>query len=195
MPKSQPPEAVDLLLVGAGPVGLFAGLCAARQGLDVLLVDHVSRGYAGGHAALLHAGALALFDDAELVQRLHSLGNPVESIAIHVEGDVAARLQLPAPALAVPQSALVEVLTGALRKHGVELRTPVQATSMRQEAEYVDVQVTRRELVTLGSPADYSEWEPVESSGVRAGFVIGADGYDSHTRQMLGIEGVHLGAT
>jgi 2-polyprenyl-6-methoxyphenol hydroxylase-like FAD-dependent oxidoreductase len=195
MPKSQPRESVDLLVVGAGPVGLFAGLSAVRQGLDVLVVDHVSRGYGRGHAALLHAEALALLDDAELVGKLQALGNRVETVTIHVEGEVVAHVELPAPALAVPQSALESVLAAALRNQGVEVRTPVQATSLRQEANHVDVQLTRRELVTLGAPADYSEWEPVESSGIRAGFVIGADGYDSRIRSALGIESVDLGRT
>jgi 2-polyprenyl-6-methoxyphenol hydroxylase-like FAD-dependent oxidoreductase len=65
--------------------------------------------------------------------------------------------------------------------------------TVEQGADHVDVRVVRRELVTLGSPADYSEWEPVESSIVRASFVIGADGYDSRVRGALGIEPVNVG--
>jgi 2-polyprenyl-6-methoxyphenol hydroxylase-like FAD-dependent oxidoreductase len=57
------------------------------------------------------------------------------------------------------------------------------------------VRVVRRELVTLGSPAAYSDWEPVDSSIVHADFVIGADGYDSRVRAALGIELAKLGET
>jgi 2-polyprenyl-6-methoxyphenol hydroxylase-like FAD-dependent oxidoreductase len=195
MPKSQPPESVELLVVGAGPVGLFAGLCAARQGLDVLVVDHVSRGYGRGHAALLHAEVLGLLDDADLVERLRSLGNPIESVTIHVDGDIAARVPLPAPVLAVPQNVLEDALTDALRARGVEVRAPMQVTTLRQEPTHVEVQLARRKLVTLGSPADYSEWESAEATSIRAGFVIGADGYDSRTRQAVGIENAQLGRT
>jgi 2-polyprenyl-6-methoxyphenol hydroxylase-like FAD-dependent oxidoreductase len=195
MPKSQPPESVELLVVGAGPVGLFTGLCAARRGLDVLVVDHVSRGYGKGHAALLHAEVLELLDDARLVERLHALGNLVESVAIHVDGSVVARVVLPAPALAVPQSALEDVLTDALLEEGVQIRAPMQVTTLRQEPGHVEVQLARRELVTLGSPADYSEWELGEPSSVRASFVVGADGYESRTRQAIGIENIQLGRT
>jgi 2-polyprenyl-6-methoxyphenol hydroxylase-like FAD-dependent oxidoreductase len=53
----------------------------------------------------------------------------------------------------------------------------------------------RRELVTLGSPAHYSDWEPVESCIVHADFVIGADGYDSRVRSALGIEAVDVGSS
>jgi 3-(3-hydroxy-phenyl)propionate hydroxylase len=195
MPKSQPPEAVELLVVGAGPVGLFAGLCAARRGLDVLVVDHVSRNFSTGHAALLHAEALELLDDAALVARLRAMGNPVESVTIHIEENVVARVALPVAALAIPQSSLEDALRDELGKHGVKIRAPLQMTSLRQETNHVEVQVTRRELVTLGSPADYSEWESIEASSIRASFVIGADGYDSRTRRAIGIENIQLGHT
>jgi 2-polyprenyl-6-methoxyphenol hydroxylase-like FAD-dependent oxidoreductase len=75
----------------------------------------------------------------------------------------------------------------------VEVRSSHEAESLTQHADHVEVRVVRRELVTLGSPADYSEWEPVESSVVRAQFVIGADGYDSRVRSALQIAPADLG--
>jgi 2-polyprenyl-6-methoxyphenol hydroxylase-like FAD-dependent oxidoreductase len=185
MPTSQTPESVELLVVGAGPVGLFAGLCAAREGLDVLVVDHVLRGQCVGHAALLHAEALTLLDDADLVARLRALGNPVESVAIHIDGEVVAHVALPAPVLAVPQTTLTEVLTDALLGHGAEIRAPLQMTTLRQEPTRVEVQLAPSKL----------ESELAEASTVRASFVIGADGYDSRTRRAVGIENVKLGQT
>jgi 2-polyprenyl-6-methoxyphenol hydroxylase-like FAD-dependent oxidoreductase len=53
----------------------------------------------------------------------------------------------------------------------------------------------RRELATLGSPAHYSEWEPVESWLVNAQFVLGADGYESRVRTALGLELTDVGNT
>ena len=53
---TRPREATKLLVVGAGPVGLFTALSAARRGLQVDLIDQNWRGYARGHATLLHAG-------------------------------------------------------------------------------------------------------------------------------------------
>ena len=51
------PVTADLsqrLIVGAGPVGLTAGLCAAQRGVDVKLLEQSLRGYNRGHAAILH---------------------------------------------------------------------------------------------------------------------------------------------
>ena len=40
-------EKTQILVVGAGPVGLCAALCAARRGLEVTLLEQNFRGYAG----------------------------------------------------------------------------------------------------------------------------------------------------
>ena len=41
-----PVTATHLLVVGAGPVGLFAALCAARRGLQVTLLEQNFRSVA-----------------------------------------------------------------------------------------------------------------------------------------------------
>lgn len=191
--QSPPLERVQTLVIGAGPVGLFAALCAARQGLRVLLIDQAWRHYAPGHAALLHPTSLDLLKEGGLDQKLLAKGHAVKQLTIRIDGSAVTTVDLPSPALAVAQSTLEEVLLDALRRENVELRAPHQAATIEQHDGYVDVRVMRRELVTLGSPAIYSDWEPVESSVVRADFVIGADGYDSRVRAALGIETVDVG--
>lgn len=188
-------ERVQVLVVGAGPVGLFAAWCAARRGLQVLVIDHVWRGYSSGHAALLHAGFLALLEDGGLGRKLRSEGHLLERILLDIDGREVAACELPSPALVVPQRTLEAALSAELRKMGVEIRTPHQAATIEQQSGHVDVRILRRELVTTGSPALRSEWEPVESCLVQADFVIGADGYDSRVRAALGIDVVEVGGT
>ncbi|MFZ5896933.1 MAG: FAD-dependent oxidoreductase [Myxococcota bacterium] len=187
-------ERVQVLVVGAGPVGLFAALCAAKRGLHVLVIDHVWRGYASGHASLLHTGFLDLLEDGPLLRKLKADGHTLDRVAVHVDGTEVAACELPAPALVVPQSVLEGALLSELRALDVEVRTPHQAATIEQHAGHVDVRVLRRELVTSGSPALRSEWEPVESMLVQADFVVGADGYDSRVRSALGIDVVEVGA-
>lgn len=188
-------ERVQALVVGAGPVGLFAALCAARRGLDVLVLDEAWRDYAPGHASLLHPGTLALLEEGGLAEKLRAKGRTVERIQIYIDGTAVKTVTLPAPALAVPQTTLEEVLLEAARHEGVELRAPHQAATIEQQDGYVDVRVIRRELLTASSPASSGEWEPVESSLVRADFVIGADGYHSRVRSALGIETAEVGSS
>ncbi|HET9931516.1 MAG TPA: FAD-dependent oxidoreductase, partial [Polyangiaceae bacterium] len=186
-------ESVQVLVVGAGPVGLFAAFCAAQRGLQVLVIDHVWRGYASGHASLVHSGFLDLLEDGPLLQKLRTEGHFLDRVELDIDGAEVAVCELPSPALVIPQRVLEEGLCAELRKMDVEIRSPHQAATIEQRASHVDVRVLRRELVTSGSPVLHSEWEPVESLLVRADFVIGADGYDSRVRAALGIDVVDFG--
>jgi 2-polyprenyl-6-methoxyphenol hydroxylase-like FAD-dependent oxidoreductase len=136
-----------------------------------------------------------LLDEVGVLKKLLLVGREVHGVGIQADGAPRVRLQLPSPALAVPQSALEEALLGALRAAGVEFRSPCEATTIQQDASKVRLRVVRKELVTLGSPGHYSEWEPVDSSLITADYVIGADGYDSRVRTALGIDVATLGAT
>jgi len=179
-------EETQVLVVGAGPVGLVAGLWAAKAGLHVTVLEQNFRGYARGYATLLHPGSLRLLSELGLSKKIVPAGRPVERVHISVDGKSGARVDLPLPALTIAQSTLEEILLQALRAERVDLRSPCEASSISEHPDHVDVGVTRRELVTLGSPAHYSEWEPVKASVIRASFVIGADGYDSSVRSALG---------
>jgi 2-polyprenyl-6-methoxyphenol hydroxylase-like FAD-dependent oxidoreductase len=143
----------------------------------------------------LHGRTLRILEKVGLAERLRSLGHEVTALSLHVPRFPLVRLELPSPALALPQPILEEALLQALRDENVEIRSPQQAVAFEQHERHVDVRVVQRELVTLGSPAAYSEWEPVQTSVVRASVVIGADGYDSRVRAGLGIESVRMGGT
>jgi pentachlorophenol monooxygenase len=188
-------RSVQLLIVGAGPVGLFAGLRAAEAGLQATIVDHTYRGFGRGYAALLHPATLRLLDDAGIGAALRKAGREIRSIGMRVNGAPRVELALPAPALAVPQSTLEDALLTALRRTSVEVLAPCEAGTLQQDAHGVHVRVVRRELVTLGSPAHYSDWEPVESFAMHADYVIGADGYDTRIRSAIGIDTTKLGET
>lgn len=188
-------SSTELLVVGAGPVGLFATLCAARRGLDVLLLDQNWQGFARGYATLLHPHSLKLLRDEGIGDELVRAGRLIHEIVFYVDRARVARLPLDAPALAIGQSTLEEALLRALQGHGIRPHSPYQATTLEQDEGGVNVRVLRRELVRLGSPAAYSDWEAVESSVLRAKFVIGADGYDSRVRSALGIQAVTVGST
>lgn len=188
-------ESTQILVVGAGPVGLFAGLCATRRGLDVTLLEQNFRGYARGHATLLHPSSLRLLADCGLSSQLLAEGRSVDRIHLYIDGVAVKQLELPLPALTIAQSAFEEILLKALRAEGAEFRSPCEATLLSQDAGRVKLRVQRRELVAPGSPAQGGEWEPVETSAFEADFVLGADGYESGMRAALGIESVAAGAT
>jgi 2-polyprenyl-6-methoxyphenol hydroxylase-like FAD-dependent oxidoreductase len=64
--SSQPAEPLEVLVVGAGPVGLFTALHLARAGTRVAIVDEAPRAAARSYALALHAHTLALLDEVGL---------------------------------------------------------------------------------------------------------------------------------
>lgn len=188
-------RSTELLIVGAGPVGLLAGLCAAEAGIDAVIVDHTYRGFGRGYAALLHPATMRLLDGVGVGSALRAVGREIKKIGIRVDDAPRVELELPSPAVAVSQSALEDALLAALRRTNVQVLSPCEAGPLQQEARGVRVRVVRRELVTFGSPGYYSDWEPVESYTVNASYVLGADGYDSRVRSAIGVEVAKLGET
>ena len=190
-----PLETTELLIVGAGPVGLFAALCAARSGLQVMLLEQSYRGLDRGHAAILHPSTLRLMTECGLCQPLLSAGRLIDEIDLYVDGTHRQRLELKAPALSVAQSVLEELLLQLVRAEDVVIHSPCAASDLTTELALVQTRVVRRELNDRGRPSESADWEPVESWLIDSAFVIGADGYESRVRAALGIESSTLGPT
>ncbi|HEY3498335.1 MAG TPA: NAD(P)/FAD-dependent oxidoreductase [Polyangiaceae bacterium] len=188
-------RSVELLVVGAGPVGLTAGLCAARRGLRVELIEQNFRGWGRGFAALLHPSSIRIFKELGVAERLWESGHAIHGVVVHADRAPSIRVQLAEPALSVAQARIEEALLSKLRAEGVDLRAPFEAGTLQQEPAKVRVRAVRRELIELGSPADFSSWRPLESSLIEADFVIGADGYESKIRSALGIEALNVDTT
>lgn len=188
-------EKTQLLVVGGGPVGLCAALSAARRGLDVTVLEQNFRGYARGHATILHPSSLRLLAELGLSQQVLGAGAALNAVRLHVADAPALAVELPLPALTVPQTALEDILLKALHRETVKIKQSCELTELEQGEDSVLATVRRRKLVRLGSPAQYSEWQPIDSSLIEARFVIGADGYESFVRPALGIEHVPAGPT
>ena len=63
-PDSEP----EVLVVGAGPVGLFTALLLAQRGIEVQIVEQARRLAARSYALALHPGSLALLDRVGLAK-------------------------------------------------------------------------------------------------------------------------------
>jgi len=115
----------DLLVVGAGPVGLITALLGARAGLDVEIIDQEWRIATRSYACALHPHTLALLDDLGLLERALEMGVRVETLGFYEGADRKAEVNLGALpgkhpfALVLYQDDLEGLVEDALReRHG-----------------------------------------------------------------------------
>jgi geranylgeranyl reductase family protein len=169
--------ALDVLVVGAGPAGVAAGIAAHRRGLDVLAVDKAAfpRDKTCGDG--LTTGALRLLDDLGFdVRTLPSWAPVTDTVLVSPSGREVV-VELPpdgAYAGVAPRVELDAALVAHARRRGVEVRESCAVTALGDDGDRV--------TVALG-----------DGTTVSARWVIAADGHYSPTRRLLGVTGTDVG--
>ena len=72
--------ALDLMVVGAGPVGLMAACEAAKLGMTVRVVDKRSSRGTLSRAMIVHARTMEALDGLGLSEKLHENGQPLSAL-------------------------------------------------------------------------------------------------------------------
>ena len=187
-------ERTEVLVAGAGPVGLWSALLLARAGLEVVVVDREERTTARSYACALHPGTLRRFEKQGLAAPLIERGRRVQTVAFYDGAERRAEVRLGEidgdfPFLVIlPQSALESLLEEELQKAGVPVCWNHRLADFQQDTRELTASI--EELG--GSAGGYvvPHWGTVvkRTAPVRAQFLIGADGHHSLARQRLGIE-------
>lgn len=183
----------DLLVVGAGPVGLVTALLGARAGLDTVIIDQEWRIAARNYACTLHPYSLDLLDRLGVLPRVLERGVRVDSVAFYEGTERRAEvhlgaLPLPHPfAVVMYQDDLEGILEDALREHHqrrVEWGRRLEGVAW--EGETVTALVESLQHSATGDPAH--RWqEVVQRRGlIHSRFVAGADGPRSKLGHLLG---------
>ncbi len=84
----------DLLVVGAGPVGLVTAFLGARAGLDVEIIDQEWRIASRSYACTLHPHSLDLLDRMGVLARAVELGVKIESVGFYEGNERRAEVHL-----------------------------------------------------------------------------------------------------
>jgi 2-polyprenyl-6-methoxyphenol hydroxylase-like FAD-dependent oxidoreductase len=184
----------QVLVVGAGPVGLLAALRLRQRGIDVVVVDENERNTAKSFAVVVHARTLGMLGDLGLFEPFVWQGQSFKRIVVFSGGERRAILDVPAGGeladggLTLPQNVLRNALELALQKDGVYVEYLHRLSTLRQGDTRVRAEVTRREPVSapLSSQGRF-EWRDVEKLSLDAEYVIGTDGRSSAVRKALGI--------
>ncbi len=169
--------APDVLVVGAGPVGLTAALELARRGAAVRIVDKLAERNTLSKAVGINARSLELLRHSGVTTRLIEAGLPVYRINLRHYTRLLTTIDFERMdcrynyLLSLPQDETEAILETALADHGVDVERQTELTGLAQDAGGVDIR-----LVHGGRTTE-----------ARCDAVVGADGAHSTVRAALGI--------
>jgi 2-polyprenyl-6-methoxyphenol hydroxylase-like FAD-dependent oxidoreductase len=187
---TQPP---DVLIAGAGPVGLFAALNLARHRVPLRIIDKAPGPGVHSYALALHPATLDLLEPYGVTESILRFANPIHRIAIYAEHARLAEIDLRSihtrhPFLAVlPQSALESILIEALARENVVVEWNHRLAALHLEPDEVTGSIERRAQRMMGYATSHLEWMVDEVRSFHVPYLIGADGHQSNTRKMAQI--------
>jgi 2-polyprenyl-6-methoxyphenol hydroxylase-like FAD-dependent oxidoreductase len=191
-------ERTEVLVVGAGPVGLLTAILLAEAGIEVRIIDREDRTAARSYACALHPGTLRMLERMGLAATLIERGRRLDKIAFYEGATRQAEVKLsglggPFPFMVIlPQNVFEDALEQRLCKAGAAVSWNHRFNDLQSEAG--TVVATVEELGATGTGYIVPHWETVvkRSFPIRAQFLIGADGHSSLVRQRLGIENTRV---
>ncbi|MEV6320626.1 NAD(P)/FAD-dependent oxidoreductase [Nocardia sp. NPDC051787] len=164
----------DVLIVGAGPVGLTAGIVLKQLGHDVVIVDSQSEGANTSRAAVVHPRTLELLEPYGVVPALVGRGVHTPTFTIRDRDQLLLAVpfdELPTAypyTLMISQADTEKFLLERLTELGGKVIRPATVTGVVQEADLV--------------AATFADGDQV-----RARYLLGADGMRSVVREQAGI--------
>jgi 2-polyprenyl-6-methoxyphenol hydroxylase-like FAD-dependent oxidoreductase len=172
-------QQTQVLVVGAGPVGLMTALELHERGVRVSVIEENDQRDARSYAVVLHPRTLRGLIDRGIGQALVWQGCPLKHVVIFSDGEKRAALNLPPASevseggLSLPQGVLRDALEQALSSRGIPVRYGRRLVSVDQD----ETGVRSHWVSASGTPGS-----------VLADFVVGADGRNSTVRKLLGVE-------
>jgi len=169
----------QILIVGAGPVGLTMAAELARFGQPVRIIDRVSHATETSKALALWSRTLELMDRMGCTGGFLKAGLKVHGVSLHSHGHALAHARfddIHSPynfALMLPQSETEKLLTAHLSTYGIAVEREVELVSFVQRPAVVE---TRLRHADGHEEIFMTPW------------LIGCDGAHSTVRHGLGIE-------
>lgn len=164
----------DILVVGAGPVGLTAAIVLKQLGHDVTIVDNQAEGANTSRAAVVHPHTLELLEPYGVTPALVNRGVHTPNFTIRDRDKVLVPVpfnELPTAypyTLMISQADTEAFMLDRLQELGGKVIRPATVTEVVQDADEVTAHFAN-------------------GHRVRAGYLIGADGMNSIVREQAGI--------
>jgi 2-polyprenyl-6-methoxyphenol hydroxylase-like FAD-dependent oxidoreductase len=176
------PNHAQVLVVGAGPVGLTLANELVRHGISVRIVDKAAQRTDKSKALVLWSRSLELFDDAGYVEPFLPAGFQAHGAQISNGTDVVARVTFDSVdsrfpyALMIPQSETERVLEEQLAIRGVRVERSVELTAFADKGSSVEARLEKADGTSETLTADWLAGCDGAHSAVRHGLSFAFDG-------------------
>lgn len=177
--KHTDPNIIDVLVVGAGPVGLFCANELVRHGLRCRIIDKKSDLSVHSKALGIHIRTLDVLQDCDLLEPFLTQGLKVHGARIQSGNQLLASLDFKHIDASrdylvdLPQNQSETILYTALTHKGVAVEWQSELTAMTQYPTHVDARIRQ---------ADGAE------QTIQAQWIIACDGAHSTLRHLLAAE-------
>jgi len=184
----------EVLVAGAGPVGLFAALALTKRGIPTQIADRGWRAGTHSYALALHPASLSLLHDAGLLESVMEKAYPVRRIALYDVVEKRASIDLEPFAgswscLAVlKQDVLEDLLAEKLSELGVPILWSHEVFGLENHGDHVAARIDKFEKDSVGYAVARTEWVLAKTINTDVNFVIGADGHRSRVRRTLRLD-------
>ncbi|ARP68765.1 pentachlorophenol monooxygenase [Streptomyces pluripotens] len=168
----------EVLIAGAGPVGLTAALELRRRGVDCRLVDRLPQRLPYAKAVGVQPRTFELWERMGVDRAALDAAVPLLGQLIYVNGEEQARIELTLPPevpyrfACLPQYETERILEERLICFGTHVERGTELVSFTQDADGV----TSRLVTSSGAETE-----------IRSRFLVGCDGAHSIVRKALGL--------
>jgi 2-polyprenyl-6-methoxyphenol hydroxylase-like FAD-dependent oxidoreductase len=167
----------QVLIAGAGPIGMTAAIELARRGIACRIVDPLVQPRQYAKAVGVQPRTLEVFEGMGVLRRILDAAVLMRGQIVYVNGERVTQLDFTLPDdvpfgfIAIPQYATEAILRDELAMHGVRVQRGVGVSGFEQDADGVTTTL-------IGETGEQT---------VRAGYLVGADGAHSAVRKALGL--------